>query len=93
MFSVSYPRGDIFRQVGSDDRVELYCHLNPAHSYFKKVRLVVQLFCNTTQRDCKLKSHKLLVLAKSPRGIFSVFLTTGGAWWVKFALYHAIQFK
>ena len=40
MFSVSYPRGDIFRQVGTDDRVELFCHLNPAHSYFKKVRLV-----------------------------------------------------
>ena len=38
MFSVSYPRGDIFRLAGSDDSVELYCHLNPAHSYFKKVK-------------------------------------------------------
>ena len=67
MFSVSYPRGDIFRQVGSDDKVELYCHLNPAHSYFKKVKFknFFALLLNTTQRDCKLKLHKLMVLAKS----------------------------
>ena len=37
MFSVSYPRGDIFRKVGSDDSVELFCHLNPSHSFYKKV--------------------------------------------------------
>ena len=49
MFSVSYPRGDIFRHVGSDDSVELYCHLNPAHSYFKKVKL----FCAVVEYDTK----------------------------------------
>ena len=39
MFPVTYPRGDIFRFVGGTDNangVELFCHLNPWHSYFKK---------------------------------------------------------
>ena len=36
LFSVSYPRGDIFLQNGSES-IDLYCHLNPHHAYFKKV--------------------------------------------------------
>ena len=52
MFSVSYPRGDIFRLVGSDDNVELFCHLNPAHSYYKKVRFD-EHFCFTVAYDTK----------------------------------------
>ncbi len=35
MLPVSYPRGDIFQLVGTDNPLELYCHLNPSHSYFK----------------------------------------------------------
>ena len=41
MFPVTYPRGDIFRFVGgtgnaNPNGVELFCHLNPWHRYFKK---------------------------------------------------------
>ena len=69
MFLVSYPRGDIFRLAGSDESVELFCHLDPAHSYFKKVSFanIFAMSSDTTQRDCKLKLHKLLVSAKSAK--------------------------
>lgn len=36
MLPVSYPRGDIFHLVGTDNRLKLYCHLNPSYSYFKR---------------------------------------------------------
>ena len=33
---MTYPRGDIFHLVGDDNPLELYCHLDPSHSYFKR---------------------------------------------------------
>ena len=64
-FPVTYPRGDIFHLVGTDNAngvmylpwngVELYCHLNPYHSYFKKGYSSKDLFFDIKGRGMEQK--------------------------------------